>query len=298
MNKKNIIKYTLDIFLVIGFMLMYDKMAIGINLHEILGLGLGIGIIAHVLLNYKWIIAIGKKILLNDISNRTRFMYVINIILLICMLLITVGGILISKTILTRINSQNHGLWKAIHVAASNIAIIVIGIHVGLNLNWVRGMTKKIFGIKESKKYSQIISRVLIASVFLFGVYNISAQRFIQKTVMVFKVGNMHDIQNMGDRQSQPNRNNVEGQQEIPQKPEFNKDNMSEDEIKKFESNIKDRGNPPEMKGDLGKGKTSPITLVSNYLSILFVFTIITYYIDKFINMKKRTTEEYKNEKA
>lgn len=288
MNKKNIIKYTLDIVLVIGFMLMYDKMAIGMNLHEILGLGLGIGVIVHLLLNYKWIIAISKKIFSKDISNRTRFMYVINIILLICMLLITIGGILISKTILTNVNSQNHGLWKGIHVAASNIALIVIGIHLGLNLNWIRGMTKKIFGIKESKKYSQIISRVLIAIVFVFGVYNISTQRFMQKTVMVFKVGQMQDIPNRRDRQAPPNRNNVEGEQEISQKPEFNKDNMSEEQIKEFEEDMKDRGNPPEMKGDLGKDKTSPITLVSNYLSILFVFTIITYYIDKFIKMKKK----------
>lgn len=297
MSKKNIVKYILDIILAIGFVLMYDKMATGINLHELLGLGLGIGVIVHVILNYKWVISIGKRIFSKDISIRIRLLYVINILLLICMILIMVGGIFISKTILTNISSQNQGLWKGIHVAVSNIALILIGIHVGLNFSWIKGITKKIFKIKESKKYGQIISRILVVAILLFGSYNISSQRFLQRTIMVFKMvegqpmGEMSEIGKGGDMKAP---SNIEGSQDksldeipqMPQKPDFDKDSMSEEEINKFDENMKNREKPQGINGKLSKGKTSIISLVINHLSIASVFAIIAYYIDQF--MKKR----------
>ena len=62
MNKKNIIKYILDIFLGLGFVLLLDKMALGMKLHEIIGLTMGGAVLIHLVLNYKWITGITKKL--------------------------------------------------------------------------------------------------------------------------------------------------------------------------------------------------------------------------------------------
>ena len=278
MNKNNIIKYVLDIALAVGFMLMYDKMAIGINLHELLGLGIGIGIgvIIHLILNYKWIIGISKKLFSNKLNNRTRVIYIINLLLVVCMVLIMVGGIFISKTIFTNIHSQNQGLWKGIHIAVSNVDLALIGIHIGLNFNWIKGMTKKIFKIKESKRYSQLIARLLVGGIFIFGVYNILSQGFIEKTVMGFN----QPPSNMGEHQFKDKGNHGERPAGL-EKPEFNKDNMSEEQIKEFEANMKNRG-------DFAKEKTSPVALIIKYTSILSVFIIATYYIDKLIKNRNK----------
>ena len=296
MDKKNIMKYVLDVVLAIGFMLMYDKRSIGINLHELLGLGIGVGVITHLILNYKWIIGISKKLFSTKLNNRTRVLYIINLLLVVCMILIMVGGIFISKTIFTNIHSQNQGLWKGIHIAVSNVALALIGMHIGLNFNWIKGMTKKIFKIKESKKYSQLIARALVCVVFVFGVYNISSQRFIQKTVMGFKMDQMQPI---GEHQAPPNMGEypVKGEgngKERPEglkKPDLNRENMSEEQIKEFEANMKNRGDMENLhnrKGDFVKGKTSPLALIINYTSILSVFIITTYYIDKLIKNRNK----------
>lgn len=290
MNNKNIIKYLLDIILAIGFMLMYDKMAIGIRLHELFGLGLGTGILVHLILNYKWVVGISKKIFSSKINHRTRLLYIINILLLICMILIILGGIFISKTILTSLHSQNQGFWKGIHVGASYIALMLIGVHIGLNFNWIKGMTRKLLKIKESKKYTQIIARILVCIVFVFGVYNIYSQNFMQKTLMVFKI---NQSQTMGDH---PMKNHpmgdIENGKEVPNeqiKPDVNKENMSDEEIKNLEEMMKNKDNisgEHKFKGDFSK--TSPITLVINYTSILSVFIIVTYYIDKLIKIRNK----------
>lgn len=287
MNKKNIIKYVLDVVLSVGFMLMYDKMAIGIKLHELLGLGIGVGVIIHLILNYKWIIAISKKIFSTKLNNRTRVLYIINMLLVVCMILIMVGGIFISKTILTNINSPNKGIFKAIHIAASNVALALIGIHVGINFNWVRGMTKKIFKIKESTKYTQLIARGLVCVIFVFGAYNISSQRFIEKTVMVFKTNQM---QPMGEHSDKDRGNGERGQHDL-KRPELDRENMSEEQLKELEANMKNRGNmekPSNINGGLAKVKISPAELIINYTSILSVFIITTYYIDKLIKNRNK----------
>ncbi|MGL5378375.1 DUF4405 domain-containing protein [Clostridium sp.] len=287
MNKKNIMKYVLDVVLAIGFMLMYDKRAIGINLHELLGLGIGVGVITHLILNYKWIIGISKKLFSTKLNNRTRVVYIINLLLVVCMILIMVGGIFISKTIFTNIHSQNQGLWKGIHIAVSNVALALIGMHIGLNFNWIKGMTKRIFKVKESKKYSQIIARVLVCVVFIFGVYNTSSQRFIQKTVMGFK---MNQMQPIGEHPVKGDGNGKERPEGL-KKPDLNRENMSEEQIKEFEANMKNRGdmeNRHNIKGDFAKGKTSPVVLIINYTSILSVFIITTYYIDKLIKNRNK----------
>ena len=69
MNKKNIIKYLLDILLSLGFVLLYDKNALGMNLHEIIGLVIGGAVIIHLALNFNWVIGVSKKIFSKKIEG-------------------------------------------------------------------------------------------------------------------------------------------------------------------------------------------------------------------------------------
>lgn len=276
MEKKNIIKYLLDALLAIGFMLMFDKMAIGISLHELLGLGIGAGIITHLVLNYKWVIEISKRIFSSKLSNRTRVLYTINLLLLVCIIIILVGGIFISKTIFTSIHSENQGLWKVLHIGVSNIALILIGVHVGLNFNWIKGMTKKLLKGIELKKHSQMVARVLVGIIFIFGIYNIYSKGFIEKTSMVF---NVSSVQSIGGERGQKGM----GEPQLRGGEKGNKpkgsESITDEERKNFDESFKNREGLERQGNNRGQGtSSSKVALVVNYMSILSVFAILTYY--------------------
>lgn len=284
MNKKNIVKYILDVFLALGFVLLFDKMAIGIQLHEIIGLTMGGAVIIHLALNYKWVIGITKKLFSKKSANRTRLCYILNVMLFICITLIIVSGVFISKTILTNISSTNR-IWKSVHIGASNITLGLIGIHIGLHWNWIMNMSKKIFKFKLPDKFSKLISVVLVLVIFVFGCYNIYSEGFIQKTFVLFTSSQNG---NTGHREGTKMPKGV---------PDFDKGNMTEEELNKlkeerqnteykdFKEFKENDGNKKIPQGN-HMNKTSVITLIINYMSICGVFTIITYYADKTVRKK------------
>lgn len=285
MNKKNIIKYILDIFLGLGFVLLLDKMALGMKLHEIIGLTMGGAVLIHLVLNYKWITGITKKLFSKSLSNRVRLRYILNLLLFICITLIILSGVLISKTILTNISSQNR-IWKSIHIGASNITLGLIGIHIGLHWNWIMNMSKKIFKFKLPNKLSNVISSVLVVVILAFGCYNIHSEGFLQRASMIFSSSQQPGYMGHGERiKRQKGRHN------------FNKESMTEEELNRFKENDSDKNlDKSNMKGRMLQGnhdmrKTSVIMLIINYISICGVFIIITYYINKIISRKKSITE-------
>lgn len=268
MNKKNIVKYVLDVVLALGFVLLFDKIAIGIQLHELIGLIIGGTVLIHLALNYKWIIGITKKLFSKKLAKRTRLCYILNLILFICIILIIVSGVFISKTILTNISSQNR-IWKSLHIGASNITLGLIGIHIGLHWNWIMNMSKKIFKFKLPDKFSKLISLVLVLVIFVFGCYNIHSEGFIQKSFMLF---------------TSSQNSNIAHREGIS---DFDKGNMTKEELNKTKQERKNIEHK-DLKGSKennGKkiNKTSVIMLIINYMSICSVFTIITYYTDKIV---------------
>ena len=62
MNKKNIIKFTLDIAMAVLFVTFFNKNLISFNFHIISGYIFGGFILFHLLLNRKWIINITKRL--------------------------------------------------------------------------------------------------------------------------------------------------------------------------------------------------------------------------------------------
>lgn len=90
-------KVLIDILLFIITILLFDIEIIGNLNHEILGITLGILIIIHVLLNFKWIKQVTKN--LKKVKPKTKIMYVIDIFIMLIYLGAIICGILISDQI-------------------------------------------------------------------------------------------------------------------------------------------------------------------------------------------------------
>ncbi|MDF2612209.1 MAG: hypothetical protein K0R92_3683 [Lachnospiraceae bacterium] len=168
---------------------MYKKSAISMSFHEIGGLILLGVFVIHVLINWKWVVAITKKLFHKSIPVKTKIGYILNILLLISFTLIGISGIFISKVVF-QISNEGSMIWKIIHYTASAAALIFIGIHLGLHQQFISGMLKKIFHIPQ--KAGKIIGLTVTAIVFAFGCFSILTTDFSNWLLMPLGVQQMN----------------------------------------------------------------------------------------------------------
>ncbi len=147
---------------------MYNKK---LYLWSIMRLGLFlIGLfIIHNIINWSWIKNISLRLTDKMLPIRSEICWMINFLLFVSFILIVISGIMISKTVFINIKGDII-LWKSIHYFASALAIILIGIHIGLHWNYLkRFITKR---IKLPAKIGKILGAALIVFLLVTGVCN------------------------------------------------------------------------------------------------------------------------------
>ena len=135
----NIFKFILNLSLSIVMLLLMDPRSFyGLVFHEWAGLIIGLFFILHKIINWGWI----KKVTLmffKNTTNRARFNYILDVLLLAGMILIILSGIAISRTIdFSWLHLGGHPIfWRVMHTSSSLITLVLFGIHLGLHWNWV-----------------------------------------------------------------------------------------------------------------------------------------------------------------
>lgn len=136
----NRIKLILNILLLIVMLLLMDPRSFyGLEFHEWAGLIIGLFFILHKALNWSWI----KKVTVcffKSSPRRSRFNYVLDVLLLAGMVLMILSGIAIARTIdFSWLNFGGSGMfWRVMHTSSSFITLALFGIHVGLHWKWVQ----------------------------------------------------------------------------------------------------------------------------------------------------------------
>ena len=117
-----------------GFLLATDPHATGQTIHEWLGLAFGAGIITHLLLHWKWIVSVVRRFF-SKLPGQVRINSLLNSLLFIAMTLIIFSGIMISKVVLSTfgLSGSHDAIWRWLHTSATNVALIVVGLHVALH---------------------------------------------------------------------------------------------------------------------------------------------------------------------
>ncbi len=197
MNKKNLLKFLLDIGMVLVLVLMYNKRSVNMTFHELGGLILIGVMLIHVLLNYKWVITVTRKLFSKNIPVKTKIGYILNFLLLISFLLIGISGIMISKT-LFHLNIRGGG-WQTVHYTVSAVALILIGIHLGLHKEFLCCMTRKLLPLP--KKVGKIIGITLTSVIVIFGCYSLVTTSFTRWLFLPFSSG---QVKGGFDKNSRP----------------------------------------------------------------------------------------------
>lgn len=267
MKKINYVKIILDTIMVVVFVLLFNKMVLGMLFHEVAGLAIGAVILIHCSLNWKWIKGITLKIFKRKMITKVRLGYFIDILLLVNVIIIIVSGVFISKTLFSSLHLNGAQYLKAVHISLSYFSLLLIGIHVGLHWNWVMITFKKIFRIPIKKKIYSFVSKFLIVLLLAFGGYSTYSVGFLSKISITPIISSL----------TSPGSGNEMDKREFKTNDETNRPVKIEGETPKG----KDR-----LKGD-GFKETSVLGVISSYLGVISLFSIITYYSEKILAKKK-----------
>ena len=127
-----------------GFLLATAPHVTGQTIHEWLGIAFGAGIITHLLLHWKWIVNVVRRFF-GKLPGQVRINSILNSLLFIAMTLIIFSGIMISKVVLSTfgLSGSHDAIWRWLHTSATNVALIIVALHVALHWKWIAGTTKR-----------------------------------------------------------------------------------------------------------------------------------------------------------
>lgn len=135
----------LDGIIFITFLVAMEPDLTGLPVHEWLGLALGVGLLAHLLMHWKWVVGVVKRFF-RPLPWRVRLNFILNTALLTAFTLILVSGIMISESLgvaqLLRLENGSPA-WRGIHHTASNLSLLLVGLHVALHWGWITNTFKR-----------------------------------------------------------------------------------------------------------------------------------------------------------
>ena len=127
----------IDIAAFLAFLVAFAPYSTGIPIHEWLGIAVGGVISVHLLLHWEWIV----KTTCNFFSKmpiRKRINAILNVLFFMDTVIVIFTGLMISEVALPilGITVAFAPAYLTIHSLAADIAVLLIGLHVGLHWKW------------------------------------------------------------------------------------------------------------------------------------------------------------------
>lgn len=143
--------FWLDALLLIAYTLAYSLGFTGIATHEWLGIGLGVVLLVHLTLHWDWVIRTTRKLL--GRGGRERFIWLVNLLLLLSMTLCVVSGILISEVALPQLGISLPGsfFWRQMHGTTATLTLILVPVHAALRWRWIAGVARRFGGWRPGR---------------------------------------------------------------------------------------------------------------------------------------------------
>ena len=164
------LKLVMDIAMTILFVLMFKKNVLGLSFHEIGGVAVCALFIVHTVMNRAWVVAVSRNLFSKKTPAKVRIRYAVDVLLLLDVFAILFTGLGISKKVF-KIIAFLLGWAIPIHMLLGGIALVLVGIHVGLHWGWIKGTA--FAGLKGKKRtVMKAFGCVLLAAFLCGGAYS------------------------------------------------------------------------------------------------------------------------------
>ncbi len=158
MNLKARTRFWLDLFLFTSFLVFMEPTLTGIPFHEWLATAAILAFLIHILTQWDWIIAVGKRFF-QKLFHQSRLNFVLDLLLFLSMTTVILSGFLISRSVLPALGlpEARNFFWRRIHDASANLTLVIVAVHVGLHWDWIVNTAKRIFGrLGRKQSFSQV----------------------------------------------------------------------------------------------------------------------------------------------
>ncbi|WP_339818500.1 DUF4405 domain-containing protein [Paenibacillus sp. FSL R7-0216] len=294
-KKKEImyVKFGLDLLMALTFVLFFNKQVLGgLPFHEIAGVAMGGAILTHILLNWRWVAKITMKLFDRKLPLKTRFSYVLNLLLLASMGFVIISGIFISRVVFPNIHLGNESWFKLTHMSVSYLVLILVAIHIGLHWKWAVGVFHQIIHYRMKKPRLGVLAKVAVALLLVFGVYQMYATNFVGHVQSISNVLGLKSMTahagDFGDRER--GQMDADGDfdresGERPQWPDGDEGGSREglDHSGKPSGGLRGEGRGI---GSVGSGP-NVFGVIAEYLGIIAVMVIAVYYLEKWLMRRK-----------
>ncbi len=142
MPTKHTSHWLIDAALFTGLIAAFFLELTGLELHQWIGVGIGVIATYHLLAHWQWVAAVTGRFF-GKTSARSRSYYLLNLSILAGFLAITFTGLIISSWLdLTLTNLES---WLTIHILASIGTLILVTLKIVLHWRWIAAVTRKVF---------------------------------------------------------------------------------------------------------------------------------------------------------
>ncbi|GAB4478056.1 MAG: DUF4405 domain-containing protein [Anaerolineales bacterium] len=135
MTRKN---FLLDSLIFLAALIAFEPRLSGVTIHEWLSLALGVTLLVHLLWHWDWIINVGRRYF-KRLFHISRLKFMVDLLFLVAFVLVMLSGILISRSILPLFGIQTdpHSIWRPLHSLSTDLSLLLLAIHLGLNWDWI-----------------------------------------------------------------------------------------------------------------------------------------------------------------
>lgn len=143
-TNRNKINLFFDIAIFLMFLIAMAPHFSGMAVHEWLGAAFGAAIVTHLLLHWQWIVEVTRR-MFSTAQWSARINYILNTLLFIDVTVVIFSGLMISEVALPLIGIQttHGGIWRMLHGFTADFFLVLIGLHVALNWQWIVNMVKR-----------------------------------------------------------------------------------------------------------------------------------------------------------
>ncbi len=142
------IDFWIDVILAVGFVVAYNARFTGLVVHEWLGVAFGVLLIVHILLHGEWVGRVTTRVFSKDLTIRERLRWLVDLLMFITMTTAVATGIMISEVVLEQLGwewlGDRNRTWRLLHARSSLWTIYLVALHLALNWNWIRTVTKRL----------------------------------------------------------------------------------------------------------------------------------------------------------
>lgn len=160
-------KLYLDVILLVIMLLLMNYNFTGGFLHEFLGIAIFILFIWHNVKNFKWITAITKNIMKGKVNSKILTNYIVDVILWISLILVTISGIFISKSLFVFISISNQDIWYLIHLYSAYIFLGIIFLHVILHGKMISNFIEKNYNVENKRSMKFVLLFIFFFVIFI-----------------------------------------------------------------------------------------------------------------------------------